>query len=193
MQYRPLDYMRLQLALYSGQSLPASTDVSPEPQVRAELAVIVETPSPPCACLLCDKVLATRSSLTRHTLALHHKKKAFAVPFRCPRCHLLVLAGPGAWCAHVEKAHAVDAVAPNILTSSIGAHLKTHLETTETLQTGCPICLVGGKIVLCVDEGEWAQHAQQHISINLPWTLRRLTGTRRAAAALSRPAKRRRA
>lgn len=108
-KYDSVEYLQLQLALFTGQS--------PPPLVQSSLAQVQESEEiRPCTCLLCQhKPFASRQSLTCHT-SIHSKKSAFVASFNCPRCRERVPPGADSWCTYVEKHHGVDVTAPNIRT-----------------------------------------------------------------------------
>ncbi|KAJ3573686.1 hypothetical protein NPX13_g4609 [Xylaria arbuscula] len=68
-------------------------------------------------CLLCRKLYANRSALTRHSNALHTDEATFSRPFSCPECQSVgleetIISSARQWSNHVERVHG-KAHAPN--------------------------------------------------------------------------------
>lgn len=117
-----VQYTLLQGALYG-------TRKPPEPVELKHIEVQPETKSKPLSrpsiCLLCNTTLANRSSLTRHMKGNH--KELLSRQYCCPRCLSDINAGADKWCAHIEKCHHHETVAPNIPTA--------HVDPTRSLRS----------------------------------------------------------
>jgi hypothetical protein len=109
-----VQYIVLQGALYGRRMPPAPAEVEHieiQPETRRK------PPFGQFICLLCDEPLKNRFSLTRHTMGKHGE--LLSRQHRCPRCSSDVKAGADKWCAHVEKCHYHETVAPNISTAFV--------------------------------------------------------------------------
>lgn len=117
-------YVALQGALYGRRQPPEPAEVELEHiQVQPEMKSKPSTKS--FVCLLCMDRLKNRFSLTRHTMKKH--LELLSRQHRCPKCSADIIAGADKWCAHVEKFHSHETVAPNIPT--------VYVESTRSLRS----------------------------------------------------------
>lgn len=112
-------YILLQGALYGRREAPDFVDAE---HVIMQPGTSCKSPLKAFVCLLCNESLKNRFSLTRHTIAKH--MELLSRQHRCPRCFSDIKVGPDKWCAHVEKCHSHETVAPNITTAYVESTLS---------------------------------------------------------------------